>query len=161
MDADDRQLVWQLLHEHRWAALAVTDAEGAAQVSFVAFALGPAGDLILHLSELAAHTRHLRRDPRAALGISAADEGGEDPQRLPRIALQGALERIPREAETYQGLRQRYLQRLPAAARLFSFGDFSLYVYKIYKARYVGGFGKAHSISGEELRKLATTNTTH
>ena len=59
------------LRGHRWAALATTGADGRAEASMVAYALDEQhGDLYLHLSQLAAHSRNLLERPDASLVVS-------------------------------------------------------------------------------------------
>jgi putative heme iron utilization protein len=111
--------------------------------------------LLIHVSRLAAHTRHLLARPEAALGITEADRGDDDPQRLARISVQGRVEEIPRETPEYEAARQRYLARLPQAAQLFGFGDFVLLRLRPEAVRYVGGFARAYTLSADELRRLA------
>jgi putative heme iron utilization protein len=127
----------------RWAALATLGGDGAPQASWVAYVPDPAArELLLHLSRLAAHTGNLLAQPRAGLGISAADRGEGDPQTLPRVSLQGTAEAVARDDPAWPGLRARYIDRLPDAAPLFDFPDFVLFRFRIESGRWVGGFGR-------------------
>lgn len=155
MNDDDRARLCRLLLEQRWAALATLNDHAAPAVSYVAYVPEPdfAGFLI-HVSRLAAHTRYLLARPRAALGISATDSGEADPQLLPRVSLQGVVSVIERGTPEYTAARARYLARLPAAERLFGFEDFMLLRLRPEEARYVGGFARSHTLSGEQLRRL-------
>lgn len=149
---DNLTLLRELMKRHRWAALATTDAHGAPEASMVAYALDPElTQVYLHLSELAAHTRNLQQHPRASLTISDCDEGHSDPQQLLRASLFGRVERLDRQDSAWLTAQDRYLARLPDAAMLFDFGDFHLFRLRIDKARFVGGFGSAHSFSAGEL----------
>lgn len=141
--------------QQRWAALATVDAQGLPAVSMVAYAPdAQAGALYLHLSGLAAHTKELLRQPVAALAISECDTGQGDPQQLARLTLRGRCSMIARDDSGYTAARACYLQRLPDAERLFSFGDFLLFRFVIEGGRFVGGFAQAHSYRGEELWQL-------
>jgi putative heme iron utilization protein len=150
-----RQQIAVMLQQQRWAALATVDEAGLPAASMVAYATDTAqGCLYLHLSALAAHTRELLQQPAAALVISECDAGSGDPQQLARLSLRGVCEPIVRDATGYAEARQCYLRRLPDAERLFGFGDFMLLRFEITAARFVGGFGQAHSYRGEEICAL-------
>ena len=76
-----------LLRAARSGTLATTQA-GRPHAALVTPALGPDGLVLLLLSELSAHTSHLRADPRCALLVTgvAADA---NPQTTPRLSLRG------------------------------------------------------------------------
>ena len=156
MNDDDRLSIRRLLLDHRWAALATVGEDGNPSVSFVAYVPEPDfSGLLIHVSRLAAHTRNLLARPRAALGISTADEGQGDPQLLGRITIQGAVTAIPRGTPDYLAARARYVARLPQAEDLFGFEDFVLMRLQPEEARYVGGFARALALRGEQLFQLA------
>ena len=158
MNNDERKRLCQLLLEQRWAALATLNDDGAPAVSFVAYV--PETDFsgfLIHVSRLAAHTQYLLARPRAALGISAPDSGGEDPQLLPRVSIQGLTAVLQRGTPEYTAARAHYLARLPEAAQLFGFEDFVLLRLRPEEARYVGGFARAYSLSGEQLGQVASS----
>lgn len=156
MNNDERIRLRQLLSEQRWAALATLADDGAPSVSFVAYVPEPdfAG-ILIHVSRLAAHTRYLLARPRVALGISAPDSGQGDPQLLARVGIHGAVSVIPCGTPEHLTARAHYLTRLPQAEQLFGFEDFVLLRLQPEEARYVGGFARAYSLSGEQLRQLA------
>lgn len=144
-----------LLQQNRWAALATVDEAGVPAASMVAYAVDThQGCLYLHLSALAAHTKALVRSKAAALVIGECDKGSGDPQQLPRLSLRAGCEVIGRDAYDYEVAQRCYLERLPDAQRLFSFGDFMLFRLNIEAARFVGGLGQAHSYRGEEIVRL-------
>ena len=153
MHSDDITQLLHLLRERRWAALATVQEDGSPYCSHVAYAAEPDGaGVLLHLSRLAAHTRLLLARPQAALAITTPDSGEGDPQTLPRLTLQGPVRTIERDDPQYAAAQACYLARLPSAERLFGFGDFVLLRLSIATARYVGGFARAHNVSGERLR---------
>ncbi len=155
MDREVLEAVAGLVRGCRWVALATVgnDTPLATQVAW-----DPDPDLaggLLHLSRLAAHTRHLLADPRAALSLSTIDDGREDPQTLARVTLEGQALPIEREAKDWDELRSRYLARFPAARQWFDFADFTLFQFTASRARYVGGFANAHTLRVEDLRDAA------
>ncbi len=152
---EELRLAAQLIAEQRWAALATLGKEGPF-CSWVAYVPEPDfTGLLLHLSGLAPHTRNLSQDPRCTLAISELDSSHGDPQTLARISIEGTVEAIAPEGEEHARARQRYLQRLPDAAQLFEFGDFQLFRLRPARARYIGGFARAFTLSTELLRRAA------
>jgi putative heme iron utilization protein len=155
MDPQLLETVAGVVHGCRWAALA-TVGRGvplATQVAWVADA-DLCGGLLL-LSRLSAHTRNLLAESRASLSLGEADDGREDPQTLARVTLDGHAVPLARDADGWATARERYLARLPAAAQWFDFGDFSLFVFTVERARYVGGFANAHTLRRADLLAAA------
>ena len=155
MQQEALRAVARLLRDTRWAALATVGAHGplATQVAW-----DPDPDLVgglLHLSRLAAHTRHLLTDPGASLSLSEVDDGREDPQTLARVTLEGEATPLDRDAPEWTAARDRYLARFPAASQWFEFSDFTLFHFVIARARYVGGFANAHTLRADDLRQAA------
>ena len=155
MQQEALRAVARLLRDTRWAALATVGAHGplATQVAW-----DPDPDLVgglLHLSRLAAHTRHLLADPGASLSLSEVDDGREDPQTLARVTLEGEATPLDRDAAEWTAARDRYLARYPAASQWFKFSDFTLFHFTIARARYVGGFANAHTLRADDLRQAA------
>lgn len=145
----------RLLRGQRWAALA-TLREGAPFASMVAYV--PEQDFtgfLLHLSHLSAHTRNLMADPRASLVVSEPDGGRGDPQTLARLTVLGRVEQLSKGSSRYDASRRLYIERLPDSEMLFGFGDFTLFRLAAEEARYVGGFGRAFSLSSAQLREVA------
>jgi hypothetical protein len=151
----------RLLREQRWACLGTLD-EGKPFVSWVAYVVDEEGSLLLHLSRLAKHTRNLLTDgaasPTISLAISETDDDRSDPQTLARITLDGVVEVVARDSAAYQAGRECYLARLPDAAMLFDFEDFSLFKLTPQAARYVEGFGSTHRLNGERLQQLLASS---
>ncbi len=141
-----------LIRQQRWAALSTVDRKGKPQASMVAYAFNEkTGELYLHLSTLAEHTRNLLEHPQASLVISESDDGRADPQELARAGLNGSLSPINTNDPEYGEARELYLGRLPEAAPRFDFGDFALFRLRVENIRYVGGFARAFSYRGSEL----------
>jgi hypothetical protein len=141
-----------LLDERRWAALATIGMRGKPEASMVAYVVDEKLDaLYLHLSQLAAHSRNLLRNPDASLVVSEADSGDGDPQQMARVSLFGRVSCLQRDEPGYEEARCRYLHRLPTAEPLFDFADFRLFRFAIYTARFVGGFAQAHSYDAADL----------
>ncbi len=140
----------ELLLAARTGTLATIEA-GWPHVSLITPALGPDNTVLLLLSELSAHTRHLRADPRCALLVAgiAADE---NPQTTPRLSLRGTASPGVDDAA-----RAAYLQHHPYAAFYAGFADFHFWTFQPEQAFYVGGFAAAASLQIAALQQEIDT----
>ena len=145
----------RLVLAQRWAAVATAGANGPL-ASMVAYAPEPnLSGLIIFVSHLAQHTRDMLATPRVSLAVTAPDTGGGDPQLLPRASLQGTASEITRDSEDFAAAAAVYVGRFPQSAMRFELADFVLLRLVVDEVRFVGGFARATSFSGEELRKAA------
>ncbi len=155
MDSDSLRLLAILLRAQRVAALG-TLRDGAPLVTLVLYAFEPDfSGFYLHLSRLAHHTQALLADARLSLMIAEPDDGSQDPQLLRRVSIQGEAKPIPKGSADWDGVRSLYLNRFPAAATMFSLGDFDLYRMEPQAARFVAGFGQAYNLTAGHLREAA------
>jgi putative heme iron utilization protein len=131
------------------AATLATLLEGHPYASLVTYAATPdqRGALLL-LSRLAIHTKNLLQDPRVSLLVVESGRAVEDPQALARVCLMGQTQLISRQDENYQTLAGVFRARI-SSEHLFGLGDFELFLLSVKELRYVGGFGRITSISGE------------
>lgn len=109
-----------------------------------------AGDLsiLLWLSALSPHTRHLAAEPRCAL-LFAGEATGPNPQTRPRVTVTGLAERV--EGEAASALKARWLARHPYATIYAELPDFSLWRIVPREAQFVGGFAMAHRLGASAL----------
>src|SRR5215212_3985755 len=95
MHTDELLIIARLIRSQRVAALG-TLRDNKPFVSMVAYAAEPDfGGLLLHLRQLAAHTKQLLAAPQSSLLICEPDEGREDVQTLARLTLSGVAAPIP------------------------------------------------------------------
>ena len=134
----------KLFRGGRVATLA-TSAEGQPFASLVTPACAPDFSILLLLSDLSEHTRHLRAEPRCAVMVTGA-QVDENPQTAPRVTVTGLAEQIEDAA-----LKARWLAVHPYAALYASFGDFHLWRIEPRAALFVGGFARAHRLRPAEL----------
>jgi heme iron utilization protein len=126
------------------AALA-TSREGWPYASLVLAATDPEGRPLLLLSNLAEHTKNLKREPRASL-LFDGTAGLDDPLTGARVSLLGEVAAIEEPA-----LLARYKRRHPSAAPYAGFADFRLYRLMPARAHLVAGFGRIDWVEGEAL----------
>jgi len=165
MNVEELATVATLIRSQRVAALG-TLRDNNPFVSMVTYTAEPDfGGLLLHLSQLAAHTKQLLAAPQSSLLICEPDDGRDDVQTLARITLAGAAAPIPAASAAHAAARACYLARLPAAVMLFDFPDFALFRFVPSEARYVGGFARIYTLTPAQLRQaakaLATESTEH
>ena len=127
------------------AALGTLDPQtGAPTVSRIAFAWLDNAPLAL-VSELSQHTQALRHDPRASVMLVRDDQKG-DPLTHPRLTLQTHVVWVKKEKG-----RAAWLAARPKSKLYFDFADFSLVRFEIETAFLNAGFGKAYTLSADDL----------
>ena len=139
--------VWQartMLRAARVATLA-TQTGGQPFTALVTPATAPDLSVLLLLSTLSEHTRHLMAEPRCALIVAGAAET-ENPQTAPRVTLTGLAEPAPDPA-----LKARWLAVHPYGALYAGFGDFALWRMRPMAGLFVGGFARATRLRAVEL----------
>jgi putative heme iron utilization protein len=128
------------------ATLATLTADGDPWASFVVYGLLH-GMPVLCVSNLAEHGRNLAGDPRASLSIVAASDD-TDPLAGGRITLAGRVT-APTATERDEA-RAAYLSAVPAARYYLDFSDFTLWVLRVQRVRWVGGYGRMDSATGAQ-----------
>jgi putative heme iron utilization protein len=108
-------------------------------------ACAPDLSVLMLLSSLSEHTRHLADDPRCAVAVTGVATGA-NPQTAPRLMVMGEAHPEPDPA-----LKARWVARHPYAAFYAEFADFQLFQLRASGGRYVGGFGSAHRLEREDL----------
>ena len=150
-------MVVELLQQRQ--AMLATVHEGNPHAGMVAATGTPDGQaILLHLSQLAAHTRHLLAHPAVALLWCEPDRADvADVQTLARLTVYGAAQLVARDVAEYASLQAIYLRRFPTATMLFDFRDFNLFKVVIDHGRFVGGFGQAMNLSTVALQQSVAT----
>lgn len=144
-----------LLRAERVASLGTIRDEGAPLVSMVPFSVEPGlGCVVIHVSDLAAHTRNLQLRPGVSLLVMQAALAGEPVHALPRVTLDGVARVLQPDSEPWQRCRTAYLGRFPDVDFMTGFPDFKFVSIDITAARQVAGFGSARSLEGQELRHV-------
>ena len=138
---------WQarkLLRTARSGCLA-TIAKGQPFASLVTPACMPDGALLLLLSRLSEHTRHLAADPHCSVMITGPAESA-NPQTTPRVTITGVAQVVDDAA-----LKARYLAVHPYAALYADFADFATWRIAPAGALLVAGFGRAFRLKDVDL----------
>ena len=122
------------------------DVEGYPFGSLAPFVLDYGGEPAMLISDIAQHTRNIKRDNRVSLTVF--DRYAADPQAAGRLTWIGDAAPVdPRDAE----VRDRYLRFFPSSASYFEMHDFSFYRITLRRARFIGGFGQIYWIEPGEM----------
>lgn len=142
-----------MLAAQRVAALGSIADDGAPLVSMVPFAIEhELARLVIHVSELAAHTRNLRQRPRISLLVMEAAPPGQPVHALPRVTFDGVAALLAPQSRPWCVCRAAYLRRFPEAETMTLLGDFRFAAIEVTGARQVAGFGSARSLDAQEVR---------
>jgi putative heme iron utilization protein len=141
-----------LVAQNRMAALATISADGSPWGSLVLYAALADGTPVLCLSTLAEHGRNIVRDARASLVVGESEVAG-DPLDSGRVTLAGHLD-VP-VGDELEAARAAYQGASPASGLYGGFGDFTYYVLRVERVRWVGGYGRMDS-TGADAYHAAT-----
>ncbi len=119
---------------------------GHPYASLVAIAPTPAGEVVLLLSTLAVHTTNLTADPRSSILVRAEPRPDETPLQAPRLSLVGQTRRLDEPGPA----RELFLEAHPDAAAYVDFADFSFFVMRPERLRFVAGFGRMGWFDGPD-----------
>jgi putative heme iron utilization protein len=132
-----------IVASHSLGTLSTLTEHGDPWGSLVTYGQLPDGSPVLLVSTLAEHGRNLPLDPRASL-VVAEDSAGGDPLDSGRVTLAGRAETPV--GEDAAAARAAILAAAESARYYIDFGDFSLYVLRVERVRWVGGFGRMDSV---------------
>lgn len=154
MTPDHALTLRDLLRTQQVAALGTLH-QGQPYVSMVPFALRPGStDFIIHVSQLAAHTKDMLAHPQVSLLVIAPQAPEVMAQELARITVQGKAAQVGDGTPGHAAAKAAYLARFPQSEMLFGFSDFSLFAIVPESIRFVGGFAQATTISPETLASV-------
>lgn len=120
-----------------------TEPAGYPYGSFVTVAFEQ-GHPVFLISELAEHTKNLRKDARASLLL--AEGGADDPLANSRVTLVGDCTQL---ADS-EAARAAYLERHQNAAYYADFKDFNFWRLEVAAVRYIGGYGRMSWVGVED-----------
>ena len=120
-------------------------------VSMVPYAIDSKGKLIIHVSTLAAHTKHMLENTRVSLMVMAAPSPDVSAQATPRVTIQGVATQLDKASPEYGQAKAVYVERFPQSFDLFGFSDFSVFTITPSSARFVAGFAQAKTLSAEDF----------
>ncbi len=101
-----------------------------------AYAVTEAAEPLLCISSLGEHTQNINAHPEVAFTVLDLDVPPET-QAGARFTYLGRAECLDKVA-----VRAAFLAQVPSASVYYDFGDFSVYVLRFVRGRFIGGFGK-------------------
>jgi len=125
-------------------ALATLTAEGDPWASIVNYGVLADGSPVFSLSTLALHGRNLQRDQRASLAVSETVPPARDPADSGRVTVAGVAEEPT--GDRLEEARLVYEAAIASAAIFGGFADFTWWVLRVERVRWVGGFGRMDSV---------------
>jgi len=126
---------------------------GIPYAALVTPALDAQGQVLLLLSDLSAHTRHLRENPACALLVTGIATDA-NPQTAPRVTLRASAQLcVKRDVE------EAYLRTHPYAALYAGFADFNFWRLILNDAHFVGGFAAAATLDIAALQHEIKSQT--
>lgn len=114
--------------------------------SVVPYCLNAAGEPVFLISDIAQHTKNVKADPHCSLIVVA---GGDDVQAEARLTLVGDC--VPVPAEEVDAVSARYSSFFPESRDYHKTHDFSFYVLKTRRCRFIGGFGNINWLAPEAV----------
>jgi len=151
-DDEARRIAHNLMASARTAALAVLDpASGAPFVSRIAFGLDKDGAPLTLVSDLAAHAKAMRADPRVSLLVGEPGAKG-DPLVHPRLSLRATARTLSPDPAARAALRAGWLSHHPKAALYVDFADFRFVRFDVESALLNAGFGKAYELLANDFK---------
>jgi heme iron utilization protein len=116
--------------------------------SRVSLAIDADGTPLILISRLSAHYGALEADARCSLLLGEAGEG--DPLRHPRMTVVCVANKVPPEQRA--AAKAQFLKRHPAAEIYADFTDFDFWRLVPQRASLNAGFGKAYSLTSDDLK---------
>ncbi|GAB4402295.1 MAG: hypothetical protein OHK0048_20070 [Rhodoferax sp.] len=149
------QALRALLARQRVAALGTLGEQGQPFVSMVPYAVwDEPGELVIHVSLLAPHTRNLLTDPRVGFMVQEPEVPTQPVHALQRVSIDALARRLQPDSEAWHAARAAYLARFPEAQPMTELGDFSFVALRPTQARHVAGFGTARPIEVQDLVRI-------
>jgi heme iron utilization protein len=115
--------------------------------SRVSLAVNADGAPLILISRLSAHYGALEGDARCSLLLGEAGDG--DPLRHPRITVVCLADKVPPVERA--ATKAQFLKRHPGAQMYADFADFDFWRLVPQRASLNAGFGKAYSLSAEDM----------
>jgi putative heme iron utilization protein len=129
-------------------SLASLSADGTPWASIVTFGATGAGEPVLVVSMMAEHGRNLVRERRCSIAIAEPVPEGEDPLDRARVTLAGHVD-VP-EGEEADAALEAHARHYPFARGYATYADFTTYVLRVERVRWVGGFARMSTVEGAD-----------
>lgn len=141
--------------------LATVDADGQPESSHAPFVMDDQGSFYVLISGLARHTRNLMVNPQASALLLEEAGDRSNPFALKRLQYTCEAQVIGRDSDPdgreriLAMMRERFGRVIETLSAL---GDFQLVRLRPIAGKYVKGFAKTYTLTGEELGNIAHVN---
>jgi putative heme iron utilization protein len=137
-----------LVAASRSGSLASLSEDGTPWASLVTFGATGAGEPVLVVSLMAEHGRNLAREPRCSIAIAEPVPEGDDPLDRTRITLAGHV--VVPEGEEAEAALDAHARHYPFAREYAAYADFTTYVLRVERVRWVGGFARMSTVEAAD-----------
>ncbi len=138
-----------LLAHARSAALGSLNKDGSPLVTLVAVATTADGAPLLLLSQIAAHTQNIMREPRASLLVQGESDRA-DPMTSPRLSLNGTIAAL--EKDEIASAKAQFIDKHPGSEPYDTELDFDYYRFAVESVRFNQGFGRFRKLGPDDLK---------
>jgi putative heme iron utilization protein len=136
-------------------SLSTLTEEAKPNISYAPFIEDENGIFYLFLSQLASHTQDLLTHPLASVLLMQDEQDTRQLFARQRISYQCLVEVVEKDDGKYSQLLKQFESRFGSIMELLnSLPDFILFRLTPQQGRYVMGFGKAYTLTGENLTEL-------
>ena len=146
------QVCARLIENMRSLQLSTVDTDGIPYCGYTPFLHQAPNNFYIFVSQLAAHTRHLLANPTVAIMIIADEQSTSQIFARTRVTYICKAERLAPECPDYDSILDAYeLRHGKTAGMLRQLSDFVLFQLQPVSGQFVMGFGKAYTLTGENL----------
>jgi putative heme iron utilization protein len=150
-----RALTAELRAHLATVVLGTATADGTPDASVTAALLDSDGAFVIYVSGLAAHTRHLRVNPRASVLLTAAETSAGNAFARPRLTFACDTEPVARDGEKHRTYVAAFREKFGATIDvLATLPDFQFFRLRPQSGRVVAGFGAAFNVDPLDWSQL-------
>jgi putative heme iron utilization protein len=119
--------------------------------SICPYVLTPGGEIIILISEIAAHTKNINSNQNVSFTVY--DQDAENKQRSSRCSILSKATVVGDESESSMAV-ELYTKFFPESKKYFEAHDFNFYKLSAERVRYIQGFGKINWIEGSDFKAV-------
>jgi len=154
-DLDSAQREFLALRDSSSAALLATLADAQMPCASYAPLVWVDDCCFLYLSDLASHTRNLKRCPAISFLLMENEDGIANAFARRRITFAAIAVIVEREDPLFARVLAEFRQRFGKVMDMIEpLPDFHLFRLQLQSGRFVRGFGQAYELSGDQLNDL-------
>lgn len=149
-----------LIAEMRSLQLSTVGVDGMPHCGYTPYLHRAPGNFYIFVSQLAAHTRHLLANGKVAIMIIADEQSTSQIFARTRVHYSCEATRIAPESPDYVSVLDDYQERHGKMAGLLrQLPDFLLFHLQPMSGQFVMGFGKAYTLTGDDLSVFEHSRT--